>query len=57
MQKIYKDQGWLYQMYEVEQLEVWQIAKLGNTSVKMIHEWLQRYGFYSMDEAEFEDIP
>ncbi len=42
-------------MYEIRQLEVWEIAELGNTSVKMIHEWLQRYEFYSMDEALFED--
>jgi len=54
-EKLYKNRYWLHVMYEVRQLEVWEIAELGNTSVKMIHEWLQRYEFYSMDEALFED--
>lgn len=54
-EKVYKNRYWLQVMYEVRELEVWEIAELGGTSVKMIHEWLQKYGFYSMDEALFED--
>lgn len=54
-EKPYKNRYWLHVMYEIRGLEVWEIAELGGTSVKMIHEWLQRYGFYSMDEGLFVD--
>jgi hypothetical protein len=55
MDKMYKNRDWLHVMYKVRELEVWEIAELGGTSVKMIHEWLQKYEFYSMDEALFVD--
>lgn len=53
---MYKDYDWLHQKYYDEGLEVWEIALEGNTSIKMIHEWLQRFEFYSMDDEEFVDI-
>jgi uncharacterized protein YjcR len=53
--KMYKNKDWLHVMYVVRELEVWEIAELGGTSTKMIHEWLQKYEFYSMDELEFID--
>ena len=56
MYKMYKDYDWLHQKYYDEGLEVWEIALEGNTSIKMIHEWLQRFEFYSMDDEEFVDI-
>ena len=56
-EKNYKNREWLQTMYEDMELEVWEIAEIGNTSVKMIHEWLQRFGFYSMDEDLFLDTP
>lgn len=55
LDKPYKNRDWMYIMYEIRQLEVWQIAEEGGTTTKMIHEWLQRFGFYSMDEALFVD--
>lgn len=55
MTKPYRDYEWLAQKYLEEQLEVGEIAIQANTSVKMIHEWLQRFKFYSMDEDPFVD--
>lgn len=55
LDKPYKNKDWMHVMYNVRQLEVWEIAELGGTSVKMIHEWLQRFEFYSMDEDPFVD--
>jgi hypothetical protein len=44
-------------MFIIKELEVWQIAKKSDTSVKMIHEWLQKFDLYPMDEPPFEDTP
>lgn len=52
--KKYKNQTWLTNMYQKE-LEVWEIAQEAGTTVKMIHEWLRKFGLYSMDEPEFQD--
>lgn len=54
MDKPYRDYEWLSDKYLNQELEVGEIAKEANTSVKMIHEWLQRFKLYSMDE-EFID--
>ena len=50
VQKIYKNKEWLTNMYNQE-LEVWEIAQAGGTTVKMIHEWLRKFELYSMDET------
>ena len=48
--KKYKNKEWLTYMYNQE-MEVWEIAQEGGTTVKMIHEWLRKFGLYSMDET------
>jgi hypothetical protein len=53
--KDYKNYDWLHEKYVIQDLEVWEIAREGQTSVKMIHEWLLRFKFYSMDEDAFVD--
>jgi len=55
MTKPYRDYEWLAHKYLEEELEVGEIALQANTSAKMIHEWLQRFKLYSMDEEMFDD--